>query len=352
MFGIENYLDVVIALIIITVSAIVAKLVSFILEKIVTKWVKKTKTTLDDEILKVIKLPVFLTILFIGTYIALMQLNILLAYHQEIQKIFTVVFILIATISVTRVINGVIRWYTVEFALKTETKFDEQFLPVMRKIVIGFVYAIAIMLILRQVFGIEITPLLASMGIVGLAVALALQDTLSNFFAGVYLIADRPIRIGDYVELENGMKGYVEDIGWRSVRIKMLSNNYIIIPNSKLAQSIITNYYAPEQEMSIVVPCSVSYDSDLEKVEKVTIEAAKEIQQNVAGAVKNFEPFIRYNKFDDSNINFSIILRVEKFVDQYPVTHEFIKKLKARYDKEGIEISFPARNIYFKNEKQ
>ncbi|PKP57629.1 MAG: mechanosensitive ion channel family protein, partial [Candidatus Altiarchaeales archaeon HGW-Altiarchaeales-2] len=308
MFGIENYLDVVIALIIITVSAIVAKLVSFILEKIVTKWVKKTKTTLDDEILKVIKLPVFLTILFIGTYIALMQLNILLAYHQEIQKIFTVVFILIATISVTRVINGVIRWYTVEFALKTETKFDEQFLPVMRKIVIGFVYAIAIMLILRQVFGIEITPLLASMGIVGLAVALALQDTLSNFFAGVYLIADRPIRIGDYVELENGMKGYVEDIGWRSVRIKMLSNNYIIIPNSKLAQSIITNYYAPEQEMSIVVPCSVSYDSDLEKVEKVTIEAAKEIQQNVAGAVKNFEPFIRYNKFDDSNINFSIIL--------------------------------------------
>ncbi|OQX20893.1 MAG: hypothetical protein BWK75_04370 [Candidatus Altiarchaeales archaeon A3] len=340
------------ALIIITGSAIFAKLVSFILEKIVTKWVKKTNTTLDDEILKIIKLPVFLTILFIGTYIALMQLNILLEHHQEIQKIFTAAFILIATISVTRIINGVIRWYTVEFALKTETKFDEQFLPVVRKIIIGFVYAIAIMLILREVFDVEITPLLASLGIVGLAVALALQDTLSNFFAGVYLIADRPIRIGDYIELENGMKGYIEDIGWRSVRIKTLPNNYIIIPNSKLAQSIITNYYAPEQEMSIVVPCCVSYGSDLEKVEKITIEVAKEIQQNVLGAVKNFEPFIRYNNFGDSNIDFSMILRVEKFVDQYLVLHEFIKKLMTRYDKEGIEISFPARNIYFKNEKQ
>jgi len=179
-----------------------------------------------------------------------------------------------------------------------------------------------------------------------------LQDTLSNFFAGVYLVADMPIRIGDYIELDNGMKGYVEDIGWRSIRIKTLPNNYIIIPNSKLAQSIITNYYAPEQEMSVVVPCGVSYDSDLEKVEKVTIEVAKEVQQNVPGAVKNFEPFIRYNEFGDSNINFSIILRVERFVDRYLVVHEFIKKLMARYNKEGIEISFPVRNIYFKNEKR
>jgi len=104
--------------------------------------------------------------------------------------------------------------------------------------------------------------------------------------------------------------------------------------------------------MAVVLSCGVSYNSDLEKVEKITIEAAKEIQQNVAGAVKNFEPFIRYNNFGDSNINFSIILRVEKFVDQYLVVHEFIKKLMTIYNKEGIEISFPTRNIYFKNAKQ
>lgn len=351
MFSIENYMDIIIALIIITFFAIAARFANFVLKKIVTKWVKKTKTTLDDEILKVIKLPIFLTILFIGVYAASMQLNILSEYYQEIQKIFTCVFILIAAILIARIINVVIRWYTVDVALKTKTKFDDQFMPVIRKITIGFVYAIAILLIL-QAFGIEITPLLASLGIAGLAVALALQDSLSNLFAGVYIIADRPIKIGDYIELENGMKGYVVDVGWRSVRIKTLPNNYIIIPNSKLAQSIISNYYDPKHEMSVIVPCGVAYDSDLEKVEKITIEVAKEIQQTVPGTVKDFEPFIRYKEFGDSNINFSIILRVGKFVDQYLVVHEFIKKLTARYNKEGIEISFPVTNVYFKNTKQ
>ena len=352
MLGIENYSDVVIALIIITVSAIVAKLANFILEKFVTKWVKKTKTTLDDEILKIIKLPVNFLMIFIGLYFALMQLNVTLNYHSEIQKIFTLIFILIVALFVIRIINGFIKWYSSEIPIKTDTKFEEQFLPILKKIIIGFVYAIVIIYILKEVFDVEITPLIAGLGIAGLAIALALQDPLSNFFAGVFIIADRRIKIGEYIELENGMKGYVEDVGWRSVRIKTLQNNYIIIPNLKLSQNIVTNYYTLEEEMAVVLPCGVSYNSDLEKVEKITIEVAKEIQQNVAGAVKNFEPFIRYNKFDDSNINFSIILRVEKFVDQYPVLHEFIKKLMTRYNKESIEISFPVRNIYFKNEKQ
>lgn len=353
MISIEHYWDIVIALTIIIASVIFTRLVNLIIEKYITKWTKKTKTTLDDEILKVTKLPIFFIILVIGIYFALIQLSILSEYYVQIQKIFAVAFILIAALFVTRIVNGFIRWYTAEVALKTDTKFDDhQFLPVARKIIIGFIYAIAIMIILHEVFEIEITPLLASLGIIGLAVALALQETLSNFFAGVHLVADRPIKIGDYIELENNVKGYVEDIGWRSVRLKTPENNYIIIPNSKLANSIITNYHAPEQEMLVVVSCGVAYNSNLERVEKVTIEVAKEIQQNVPGAVKNFEPFVRYNNFGDSNINFSVILKVENICDQSIVVHEFIKKLTERYDREGVEISFPARNIYFKNEKR
>lgn len=351
--GIENYMDVVIALIIIAISAIFTKLVNFILEKVVAKWAEETKTTLDDEILKAIKLPVFLMIFFIGIYFALMQLNVLSEYYTEIQKIFTCIFILIITLFVTRIVKGIFKWYSADFALKTNTKIDEHSLPILKKIIIGFVYAIAIVYILTVIFGVNnITPLIAGLGIAGLAVALALQDPLSNFFAGVFIVADRRIMFGEYIELENGMKGYVEDIGWRTVRIKTLENNHIVITNLKLSQSIFTNYYILKKEMSVILACGVSYNSDLEKVEKITIEVAKEIQQNVQGAVKNFEPFIRYNTYGDSNINFSIILRVEKFVDQYFVVHEFIKKLKQRYDKECIEISFPVRNIYFKNEKQ
>ena len=153
-------------------------------------------------------------------------------------------------------------------------------------------------------------------------------------------------RIGDFIEMEGGVSGFVEDIGWRSTRIRTLPNTMIVVPNSKIASTIITNDSLPVPEMGIVIQCGVAYTSDLEKVEKVTIDAARKIQKTVKGAVKDFEPFIRYHTFGDSNINFSIILRVESFVDRYLVTHELIKSLKKRYDKEAIEISWPVRKVY------
>ncbi|PIT85215.1 mechanosensitive ion channel protein MscS, partial [Candidatus Micrarchaeota archaeon CG10_big_fil_rev_8_21_14_0_10_59_7] len=197
-------------------------------------------------------------------------------------------------------------------------------------------------------FGVEITPILASLGIAGLAVALAFQDTLANFFAGVYITADRPIKIGDYVKLENGDEGYVVKVGWRTTQIRTLPNNLIIVPNSKLAQSIITNYYSPAKEMSVVIPCSVSYDSDLKKVERVTIDVARGVQKTAKGAVPDFVPFVRFNDFGDSGIKFSVILRVQEYTDKYLVTHEFVKALHIRFKKEKIEIPYPKRDIYIR----
>jgi len=180
-----------------------------------------------------------------------------------------------------------------------------------------------------------------------LFIALALQSTLSNFFAGLNILSDRQIEVGDFVELEGtDLSGFVEDIGWRSTRIRTLPNTLVIIPNSKLAETTIINRSKPVPEMSVIIQCGVDYRSDLAKVEKVTIEVAKEIQKTVPGAIKTFEPFIRYHTFGDSNINFSIIIRIEKPIDKYLVTHEFIKALKASYDQEGIEISWPIRKLY------
>lgn len=207
-------------------------------------------------------------------------------------------------------------------------------------------------MIIADKLNIEISPLVATMGIGGIAVALAFQESLTNFFAGFYLAMDKPIRVGDFVRLETGDEGFIEEIGWRSSRVRVLANNLTIVPNSRLAQSVVTNYYLPSTDMGLVIPVGVSYDSDLEKVEKVTIEVAKEVLAKTPGGVKNFEPFIRYNEFGDSNIKFSAILRVETFVDRYLVTHEFIKALKKRYDEEGIEISYPATKVYIKNENR
>ena len=206
-------------------------------------------------------------------------------------------------------------------------------------------------LILLQSFGISIAPILTALGVGGLAVALALQDTLSNFFSGFHIIASNQLKPGDFVRLESGEEGYVQDITWKNTTIKALPNNVIIVPNSKISSSIITNFYQPVKELSVLIQVGISYESDLEKAEKVTIEVAKEVLMNMEGGVKEFEPFIRYHTFADFSINFNVILRVNEFVDQYPIKHEFIKRLHERYKKEGIEIPFPIRTVHMQNNK-
>ena len=219
---------------------------------------------------------------------------------------------------------------------------------VMKTLYRSAVLTFAVLIVLDHL-KITITPFLASLGIGGLVVALALQETLSNFFSGIYLFLDKPIRIGDYVKLESGEEGYVRHMGWHSTRIQMLSNSMVIVSNAKLASSRITNFYLPDQEVAVLVNVAVAYQSDLEKVEKATVEVAQDVLHETEGGMGEFKPFIRYNNFGDSGINFTVILRAKEFTHQYLIIHEFIKRLHRRYGNEGIEISLPVRNIYIRN---
>ncbi len=202
------------------------------------------------------------------------------------------------------------------------------------------------LLIVLQSLGISIAPLLTALGVGGLAVALALQDTLSNLFAGIHVIASKQVRPGDYVKLGSGEEGFVTDVTWRYTTIRALPNNLIVVPNAKLASAIVTNYNLPDSDMAVLVEVGVSYDSDLERVERVTCEVARETMKAVPGGVPAFEPFVRYHTFSDFSINFTVILRCGAFVDQYPVKHEFVKRLHRRYGTEGIEIPFPIRTVH------
>lgn len=201
------------------------------------------------------------------------------------------------------------------------------------------------LLVLLETLGVSIAPLLTALGVGGLAVALALQDTLTNLFAGIHILASKKIEPGNYVRLASGEEGYVVDVNWRSTTIRALPNNMVVVPNSQLASGILTNFHQPEQEMSVLVQVGVSYDSDLEKVERVTIEVGREVMHEVEGAIRTHEPTIRYHTFDQSSIDFSVILRAREYTDQYLITHEFIKRLQPRYRAEGIEIPFPIRTI-------
>ncbi len=207
------------------------------------------------------------------------------------------------------------------------------------------IFSIGVLILLNNL-GISIAPLLTALGVSSLAVALALQDTLTNLFAGVHILMGKGIRVGDYIEIDNGIKGHVTDISWRATRIRTLPNNIVIIPNAKLSQTIVTNYQLPDKEMAVLVQVGVHYDSDLKHVERVTCEVGKEVMREIQGGVAGFDPFIRYHTFADSSINFTVILRGKEFVDQYLITHEFVKRLHERYKKENITIPFPIRTVY------
>ena len=198
-------------------------------------------------------------------------------------------------------------------------------------------------LFMLQSFGISITPLLTALGVGGLAVALALQDTLSNLFSGINILLSKQIKMGDFIRLSTGEEGTVADMNWRSTSIKQASDNMVLVPNQKIATSIITNYSLPYPECSIVVPINVSYDNNPAHVETVTAAVAREVIQNTPGAVTGFEPLIRYGALAETGVSFNVILRVKAVTDQYLVRHEFIKQLLARYQEEGIKI--PARMV-------
>ena len=191
-------------------------------------------------------------------------------------------------------------------------------------------------LIVLQTLGIAITPILTALGVGGLAVALALQDTLSNLFSGLYIIAARQIKPGDYIKLNTGEEGYVVDITWRTTKIRDIPNNLIIVPNAKLASATITNYHLPDKELAVLVQVRVSYESDLRRVEELTTHVARETMQTTPGGVVEFQPRLRYHTCAENSINVNVILRAGDIADQYRLRHEFIKRLHERYLREGI----------------
>jgi small-conductance mechanosensitive channel len=335
----DRYMNLIRALVFIGACGIIGLIFEKVVLRKLREYSMKTKWRGDEIIIGALRYWVIFWFILLGIYGAVLTLHLTPAISTVIKKVLLGITILSVTIVGAKISSGFIEIYQekVKDVLPAPRLFS--------RLTELTIYLIGILIILQS-FGISISPILTGLGIGGLAVALALQDTLSNFFSGVYISISRQLRPGDYIKLSSGEEGYVVDITWRNTIIRELTNNQIIIPNSKLAQSIVKNYYLPEEELSVLVDVGVSYDSDLEKVEKVTIEVAKEVLREVSGGVPEFEPFIRYHTFSDSSINFSVILRVKKFVDQYLIKHEFIKRLHKRYKEEGIVIPFPQRTVH------
>ncbi len=325
-------------LLIILATFLTGLFVKNILVHILAKLAAKTKWKWDDLVIAAIRFWLPVWCLIGGSYIALQVWGIPDKYTGLIDKGFFALLAISITIVLTNLMGKILATYSQRIETVLPLTSLTQNITKLLILAIGF-------LIILNGLGVSITPILTTLGIAGLAVALALQDTLANLFAGFYVAMARQIKIGNYIELESGQKGYVVDIGWRTTKIRMLPNNVVLIPNSKLAQAIITNYYLPVMELAVLVQVGVHYDSDLEKVEEITIEVAEEAMKEVRGGVPSFKPFIRYHTFNDFSIDFTVILRAKEAVDTYLVKHEFIKRLHKRYNKEKIIIPFPIRTV-------
>ena len=200
--------------------------------------------------------------------------------------------------------------------------------------------------IILQNLGIDITALITALGIGGIAVALALQDTLGNLFAGVQIILSKQVRQRDYIRLSSGEEGWVTDVKARNTTIQTFPDgNLVTVPNATLASSIVKNFSMPRTALWVTLEVGVSYDSDLDHVEAVALEVAEQVLAEVDGGVPGKEPIVRYHTFADSSVNFDVRMMVREFESQGPVRHEFIKRLHRRFGDEGIEIPFPIRTV-------
>jgi small-conductance mechanosensitive channel len=339
-----QYSDVLLALIILLISVVTAKLFYIIVIKHIPEMLRRRKSSFDEKLLESVERPVYAAIILLGLYFSLSALTVLEKYHSEIADLFKALWIVWGTLVAATIINVLFR---IRMEKNKDDVFEKTIIQNLNKIINSVVYVLGLLLVLTA-FHVEVTPLIASLGIGGLAVALALQSTLSNYLAGLYITSDRSVVLGDILQLDNGIQGRVERIGWRSTQIRTFTNDLVILPNSKLADMALTNYNQPEVETGVKIACGVGYESDLKRVEEITLDEARKVLEKVPGGKLDPAPFMRFKKFNDSNIDFEVTLHVKSFPAKEMIVHEYIKALHERYKKERIDIAYPSRNVYMK----
>jgi small-conductance mechanosensitive channel len=258
-----------------------------------------------------------------------------------------------STILLHRLFYGLFVFSVVTFVASILSKILSRSIP--EKIGINIIkFAIILVgltLILNQL-GIKLTPLLAALGLGSLPVALGLQDTLANFFAGVSIIASKQIVRGDYIKIDStAVEGTIVEINWRTTLIREMSNSIVSIPNNKLLSSIVTSFHLNKLGVTALVKCGIAYGSDLERVEKVAIFATQEILNRYDDCVRAFTPIVQFTDFADFSINFNLIFRIKSVYKKNFMQSEVLKNLYKKFNDEGIEIPYPRRVITIDNKQ-
>jgi small-conductance mechanosensitive channel len=313
-----------------------------LMARLLRPWVARSKGPTAQIVVDALKGPFMIWVLILGTHLAMRSSDLPKGATLWIGHVLLALWILSLTIIGSRLAGDVIRYYGSDIPGALPVTTLTQTLAQLAVVVFGLV-------VLLNLWGISITPILTALGVGGLAVALALQDTLSNLFAGFYIAVARQVRLGDYIRLNTGEEGYVTDIGWRSTTIRALASNMIIIPNSKLGQAIVTNFYLPDKRVGVSIQIGVSSDCDPDRVERVLLEEAQAAAREIPGMLAEPAPSVSFDPgFGDWSLRFTLAYSVQEFADQFRVSPELRKRILKRLRQEKIDMPFPTRTIYMR----
>jgi small-conductance mechanosensitive channel len=326
-------------------SVIILGLVRTLGLRLLSRYANTTGSKAAEITLLSIKTPSFYWCLAIGLEIGIGISEVPAKYVLIINKLIEIIVILSMTLAAANLTGALLRNYIQRMDIPIPTTGLAFGIIKGAVVIIGFLIALSSL-------GIAISPMITALGVGGLAVALALQDTLSNLFAGMHILLEKSIRIGDFIRLESGLEGRIDDITWRTTRIRMLSNNMVVIPNNKLSQSVVTNYSLPEKRMALQIPVSVSVDTDPEKVEAVLNDEVCQAVHEVEGMVVDPAPTVMFTPgFGPNSLDFTVICQIEEVVRQATISHEMRKRIFRRLKEEGIEIPYPQQVVYLRKEK-
>ena len=331
------------ALVVLILFFLGAKIIIFISKEILLKLAHKTKTEVDDLIIKRVNRPLSLIVLLIGIRISVEILELSEKVSKVIHEIDYSFIIVIVTYIIIVVIDILIDNWGKSWAEKTKSKIDDQLLNIIHRFS-KVLFSILAFLFILDAWGVKVGPLLASLGIAGIAIAFALQNTLANIFGGISLIIDKTIKVGDVIELDAQTRGTVIDVGLRSTKIRTFNNEVIIIPNGKLASSTLQNYVPPDPSVRVVIPFSVAYGSNIEKVKKVVL---KEIQK-VDGLMKEPQSIVRFKEMANSSLNFKAYFYVDSYKKRFAAIDKANTLIYNALNKNKITIPFPQMDVHVK----
>ncbi len=319
--------------------------IAWFIFRLLLLFTKKTKTNMDHTIVRIVRLPFFLLIFVYGIIISLSQLDVPDYIIGMLDTLYRAIAIIIVTIVIIKLFKHVLLVYLGLMSKKTETQADDVLVPVFGKIMTVVIWIFASIMFLRT-FGFDATALLGAAGIAGLVIAFAAQDTLSNFFAGIMILLDRPFKEGDWIDLD-GSVYLVKHIGLRSTRLfSSWTNQVVTLPNSKMASLKFSNLTEPDVLGRKTVDFSVSYGSDIEKVMKIVDGV---VRSNPGVVADDGHPvIIRFNDFGDSSLNWSVTFFVRDYNDQWAIASDIRKEIYRSFTREEIEIPFPQVDVHLK----